>query len=651
MFRKLVSNLPFQPSSLSDIATYVKLLRSEQRLRAYGLVLLTLGMLLQLFIVILPPKATLTTHRNDIIYGATTKNDIISAYRSGRDQMGRSDIKAIYGAYGISESQIERSEITSLTDSTDHLTIVSRGGNEAARYIPVNGLVNGVYEYPLSKWNNSAHAVYATYPALTGISANGLRFWILLNGSGNIVFENNAIQTNLSLLHTRESSSVTASNQDITYTILYKNSGTVAARNTTIFSELPKGVTYVGYGSVDALLFEQDGNRLSWQLANANSTLVPTNQWRMISLKLRPDSNTTGSICANSSIHATNASRKDAKDKECVQIMEQTCPGTGQPIPATGIADCSVPCPDGSMSSFGGACANPQLSCQDLSISYGTDPKERTLSTKVIAQQNANVKAVQYYVNNQKVATIPTSDDNPAYNVTYPFNESGVYNVKSEVIPENGEVPAGQNCSVNATIVIHTNKDPIIIQSLAARHTKTHASDSADINAGDTITYAVSLSNKGSHNESVSMDGDFAFDVSDILEYATITSLDGGTLDNNVAKITWPAVDVTANETITKQVVVSVNKPLSATPTSSSNPLSYDNVIAATYGNTVSNALKQPVTKRVESINRFLPANHSLYATVIIILLCSAGLFFYVRTRLLVKELSLIEHEFKTGGL
>lgn len=653
MFRKLVSNLPFQPSLLSEVAAYVKQLRQEQRIRKYGFIVLIIGMLLQTFVIFVPPRATLTTHTSDLIYGATTKTEIAAAYRANVDQFGRDDIQAIYDSYGIDVSHIERSTYTTLADEKDNLVIVSRSNdNEAARYVAVEGSKNGVYEFPIAKWSHKINLVNTEYPALTGISAYGVRYWLLLNGSGNIVYENNTIQAELSINLRRTTSSTTTPNQDIAYTILYKNSGTVAARNTMITADIPKGLSYTGHRSADSLSFQQNNNQLSWRIDNnKNSSLAPTNQWRSVTFTVRASDDVTGTNCAKATISAINATQITANDPECVQITPQTCPGSGQQLPASGVADCSVVCPDGSVSSYSASCASPQLSCYDITVTDGRNPKERTLSTSVVTQPNAKVKAVQYYINNKKTSTVTTMNEYGKFEDTYPFVESGVYEIKSEVIPLVGEVPAGQNCSVTANIVTTPPNESAVVRHISMQNTTPPSSDGTSVDAGDSVTYTISLTSSSPASTNLSLSGEYAFDVSDILEYATITSIGDGVLDAKTAKISWPSTEIKANETISKEIVVRITNPLPATPTSRSNPLSYDSAITATYGNTIIYPLEKPLPKHIEQFNQTLPTGSSLYASAAIVLLAVSTLFFYVRSRLLAKELSIIERSFKTGGL
>ena len=116
MFKKLISNLPFQPALLSEVAFYSHRLKQEQSVRRIGFILILVGFGIQIFSVAFPPQASLATSTGDIIYGATSRQDVLTAYRNDRDQLGRTDIQEIFNAYGIGETQIAKATVTTVKD-------------------------------------------------------------------------------------------------------------------------------------------------------------------------------------------------------------------------------------------------------------------------------------------------------------------------------------------------------------------------------------------------------------------------------------------------------------------------------------------------------------------------------------------------------
>lgn len=75
MFRKLISNLPFNPSLIGEVAFYFQRIKKEEQIRRLGFILLALSMVLQLFAVASPPQSTLAESDNDIIKGGFSTRD------------------------------------------------------------------------------------------------------------------------------------------------------------------------------------------------------------------------------------------------------------------------------------------------------------------------------------------------------------------------------------------------------------------------------------------------------------------------------------------------------------------------------------------------------------------------------------------------
>ena len=70
MFKKLVSNLPFQPSLITQVTFYAKRLRAESSVRRIGLVFTALSIIVQTIVIIAPPEPTLAKDiNNDVLPG------------------------------------------------------------------------------------------------------------------------------------------------------------------------------------------------------------------------------------------------------------------------------------------------------------------------------------------------------------------------------------------------------------------------------------------------------------------------------------------------------------------------------------------------------------------------------------------------------
>lgn len=174
--------------------------------------------------------------------------------------------------------------------------------------------------------------------------------------------------------------------------------------------------------------------------------------------------------------------------------------------------------------------------------------------------------------------------------------------------------------------------------------TGTGDANNTEAKAGDFINYTLFAQNNG--KETIK---DYAFieNMSDVLDYATITDLHGGTITNDKV-ITWPKTDIKSGETATVQVTVKVMNPIPQTPVGSSDPTRFDLNMTNVYGNTVTIRLPGSPQKTVETVAATLPntgPGTSLFIGSVIVVAAS---YFYGRARLLAKESNLALRESTT---
>jgi uncharacterized repeat protein (TIGR01451 family) len=655
MFKKLISNLPFQPALLSDVAFYAHRLKQEQSVRRIGFILILVGFGIQIFSVAFPPQASLATSTGDIVYGATSRQDVLTAYKNDRDQLGRTDIQEIFNAYGIGETQIAKATLTTVKDDGTNYINTSRSTTKwADTFVPIQGAVDGgIYEFPLSYWRKAEFP--NGYPALTGMSTYGFRFWILLKGCGNIVYEKGAKKPQLEITKKLTSGSTVTAGKNSTYTIGFRNTGAISSKATKITDVLPTGLSYVSYKSSIGVTFSKSGQTLTWAVDNKDGALAPGTRWHQITLTVRADTPSTTKKCNVVTLVASNATKATAKDGTCITIVEQTCPGTGLPIPAGGVEKCVIQCPDGSQQPYNKACAVPQLSCSDLEITAGNLWSKRRFETTITLQPGAVTKEVVFYVNSARVGSVtPTSADQKIYTYEHDFVTEGTYTVKSEVVATTGEVQASQNCSKSEEITKPETPEAMLVTDKAVRNETQNIDDANNTTAaaGDVLLYTLSIANKGAGDAvNVPLTGEYAEDISDILEYADVTDLGDGILNKESGKISWPATTITAGNTVTKKFTVKIKNPLPATPISLSDPLSFDYEMHNKYGRTVVVKLPKPVSKTVEQTVSILPNTGPTSTLLVSAFIVAVIAYFYYRNRLLAKELRIIQREFQTGGM
>ena len=80
MFKKLISNLPFNPSLLGQVSFYAKRLKAEESIRRMGFGFMALAMFIQMFAVFAPPQKSLASSNDHIISGLNSRDDILRAW-------------------------------------------------------------------------------------------------------------------------------------------------------------------------------------------------------------------------------------------------------------------------------------------------------------------------------------------------------------------------------------------------------------------------------------------------------------------------------------------------------------------------------------------------------------------------------------------
>lgn len=183
MFRKLVSNLPFSPSLINQVGFYSRRLKKEDITRRIGLIFTALALVVQTLSFLAPAKATLAASLNDIIYGGGTRSTIKAAVEKNCDSKNRCDLKAIFGAYGITPANIANAkEVNIVSSAANNYWSIGRSprgyGGEVTKNIPGGPTI---YARTLHGW-----AANKSWRALQVTTNSGGTAWIL-EECGNIV--------------------------------------------------------------------------------------------------------------------------------------------------------------------------------------------------------------------------------------------------------------------------------------------------------------------------------------------------------------------------------------------------------------------------------------------------------------------------------
>jgi len=178
--------------------------------------------------------------------------------------------------------------------------------------------------------------------------------------------------------------------------------------------------------------------------------------------------------------------------------------------------------------------------------------------------------------------------------------------------------------------------------------TKIADANGTTANTGDTIMYTLTVKNTG---KAIVPKFVIQENMSDVLDYADIVNLDGGT-QNDQHIVVWSPIDIAAGQSVKKQITVIVKTTLPNTPVSSTDPGHYDSVMTNVYGNTTNVNLPLTPAKTAEQLTATLPATGPGTGIILSFLVTLIATYYFARTRLLNKETCItIDTQTTSGGL
>lgn len=320
MFRKIVSNLPFSPSLVNQLGFYSKRLKKERFTRQIGLIFTALTIVVQTLTILAPAKPTLAASLNDIVFGGGNKASLQAALNSGCDSKKRCDLKAIFGAYGITPANFANAKLESIksTAANNYWSIgrSPRGyGGETSRSIPGGPTV---YSRTLHGW--AADKSWAAYRVET---SQGTR-WVLQE-CGNIVTKEDtptppAPPADVVIEKTASKTSVKQGDK-IYYDLKIKNIGKGTAKDVLIYDTTVPGLELQKDGlSTDPLV-----TVMRWQ-TKSRHTITPgqTLSYRLYAI-----------IRASGPTTLTN--------KACVDIIDVNIYNNCDEATVTVTAKCTIP--------------------------------------------------------------------------------------------------------------------------------------------------------------------------------------------------------------------------------------------------------------------------------------------------------------------
>lgn len=677
MFRKLVSNLPFNPSLLGNVSFYARRLKQEESIRRMSFGFMALAMFVQIFAVVAPPQKSLAYSNDYIVNGLNSRDDLLRAWDG---QTGDAHVAEIYQKFGLTRDDIAAlplfPNVTLASNKANYWTIgrqslsaVSKAGKIKQEYknseIPINTGSTTVYVRNLKAWDIVNSVNY--YKAFEG-TKNGKNFWILQNCGNFTTIDVPTIipeptptpiptptptptptpeplpKPAVELRKTIEGGPrILKPGDSYSFRFEYRN---------TVENSLPVS----GADIIDTLDLEHfdivsfndkpmdadtlrslgmlSGNVL--RIGITNITYSPNySTAATLGVKLKTPLKSGMVICNAASLTGnTIPTSTSGGENLCVTVINP-CP-----------LDSSVPRDDDAL------CSNPILVCSLTQASVNRTTKESTLTTTVSSSNPALTKVVKYVYDFGDKST-KTNNSTALTDTVKHVYKDGNYNATATVTYTIGSDTKTTH-SVACAASVETKPDQPLSPSKMAENV-TQKLDSAKTlttkaNAKDVIEYTLSVHNSFTYDRANYAISDY---IGDLLDYTnldtTFLAQQGGTFDNTTKTISWAGQTVPASGTLTKKFRVTVKDPV---PSTNSTVMStgYDCVISNKYGTEIAIPINCPAAKTAEYIASTLPNTGPGTSIAIGAVITITIGYFFARSRLLGKELDLIRTEYATGG-
>lgn len=261
MFKKLLSNLPFNPSLINQVSFYAKRLNKEASIRRLGLVFISLTVAVQAFAVISPAEASNQCSSNDVIRcGFRSRSEAVQQCNNNT-----AGFRSIIEHFGVTCATLANASTETVNSRAFDNKLYSMGRNpyskpgEFAFNIPSAGTF---YFRPLSSWGN------VNYKMLSMKTPDGAPFRIMYD-CGNVVVERDyrppakpEPASKITLKKVNDPATAVKPGDIITYTIAFANTGGTSAFF-TVNDRLSPELEFISSEHSD-WVFKRTGQTMSW---------------------------------------------------------------------------------------------------------------------------------------------------------------------------------------------------------------------------------------------------------------------------------------------------------------------------------------------------------------------------------------------------
>lgn len=627
MFRKIVSHLPFSPSLVSELGFYAKRLKKEEATRRIGLILTALALVVQSFAVFSPPESANAANSGDLVYGGiTTKKQLLAAWDN--NTQGYRELLQHAGLTRANVDAMKDSEIHSRTKGKDAGWLTwnrtSRGG---AKYNETTMTVGKqtIYVRSLAAFDvNNTTGNGSYYPAFVGKNSKGEAVAIM-KGCANITMKKRP-----------------KTDKDIEVCDITSRKVITIRESQFNSSKHSKKVA--------------DCKERPIEVCNLTTKKTITIDERDF----------------NASKHSKNL--EDCKEKP---VMIEVCDLVSQKMISidqkTFDAKKHSKNPDDCKPK-----PTPTAVCSSLTAKKITRTKT-TLTASASTANGATIKSYTYVIKDgagKEVLRKTVNTPSATSSVDYTTEQEGTYSASVTVATSLGDKTAEacndtfiieppERCAINPDLPANSPdcqpcpgnpelwvKDEECSAKVIRNKKATNLVAGADATtvvakANDRIEYVLTARNDGS----APAEFDFEDDLSDILEYSTLSDRGGGELDEQTKVISWKGVHLEPGESQSRTYVIQLAGQISAMSRGTSDPSSYDCQLLNTFGDTIEIAVDCPAPKVIEQVVPELPKTGPTENMIFAGVLVSIVTFLYLRTRQLDKEVRLVRREVTAGTI
>lgn len=651
MFRKLVSNLPFSPALMGQIGFYARRLRKEEATRRLGLFMTILALLVQSFTVLVPSTSANGSDSNDMCPGIT------------RDAAGVKKIKACYedntrhyrdimNYFGISKTELWKA-----LDSSGSWRNTSTYGDwytfgHNSRSIDVkdySGQVPG--NLYARKWENTIQNRQWGWKGTSGSTE-----FIILADCGNLALKR--------LLNpSAKCVSLTASKQDI----MINESITLTAKSSTSDgAEISKyDFSQDGPGTTDA----SKSVKTSSKSATWDVTLSTPGTY---SFKVDIDTtNAKDNITAKSCVEQVTVKSPTVKtphvsitktvgdNKETLDVQKNgtftytiVAKNDGEVDLTNVVISDTAPNGISFVSADTGKVAHPNGGNDTYTHSLPSLAVGQSVTIKLTAKSTAATTTPA--VNKVCIETPTITGTNPdacdtASTTTPEENKVSVCN------PNTGEIIQVPKSDENKYKPVDSDlcNPNISIVKTAVNNTQNKDATTTSANAGDTITFTITATNSAKTAGNVVIEDN----LTDALEYATLTDFGGGTYNKDTKALSWASASVAGGSKTSHSFTMTINNPVPSMAQNNGTAESYDCIISNVVSKDGSGLIRVPVAcpaaKQIveQMVVKNLPSTGPTENMIFAGALLAVVTFFWARSRQLGKEVRLVRREFSASTI